>query len=198
MITNEKHDELLESGLLIDHFLVLHKIKNKLDLPKNRRVQGFINLLTKKGYLEEYELTEKGIDLLDNVNMECGGEDKVEATKFSTFAQELFIKCENKLVELTGKKQVVDKINHSRHSFMPNITDFSKTLKKVLALYKIKDWKKVEKTILAHIDNCAAARSWFPTMQYYISKNNTSKMVTDMENIDEEEESTYESSHKFV
>lgn len=191
MIENDKYNEILDQGLILDHYFLLCNMKNGVKLVDNKRIQGFINLLTKKEYIQDGELTEKALDLVEN----CKFAEIVVVTEdkkinMATWVAEVHAACEAKLVELTGKKQVRDKINGGKaYPFLPNPTDLAKNLSKIVTLYKLKDYDKIERTIMRYIESCHQASSWFPILYYYIIKDGKSQLVTDMDSIDEKEES---------
>ena len=103
----EKYEEVLSSGLLLDHYFLLCRLKNKKTILSTKRVKGFINLLNKKGYLDGEDLTEKAMDLIQN----CGDdlEEKVEneTRSISEFSTSLYSDCQNLLFELVGKKPMI-------------------------------------------------------------------------------------------
>lgn len=202
MIRPEKYNEVLDSGLLLDHYFVLSSIKNGEQLLNNKRIQGFVNLLEKKGYLEQGTITEKALELLDNVETAVALTTSEKSSKkqedFSVWISSLHKKCQDKLFELTGARQVRDKIDKKSYPFLPNSVDLGKVLYKVITLYKIKDYEKIEKCILNYIEKCAQASNWFPILQYYIMKNNKSNLVTDCESGDDEPQEQSKSSQKFV
>lgn len=175
MINDELYVKILEAGLTLDHYYLLQSIKSKVKLVTNKRIQGFINLLNKKGYLKDEELTKLGLEL-------------VKEPVSENWIEEIFIKCENKILELTGEKQVRPKIENKAFSFMPNIVDFTRTLSKVVILYKLKDKIKIENALIAHIEECNNSKNWFPLMQYFILKNNSSPLVTALNNVQEKKE----------
>lgn len=190
MIDEEKYKEVLDSGLTLDHYFLMCNIKNGVKLVENKRIQGFMNLLIKKDYIEGESLTEKGLDLVENCEF-SQIVDPVEKVDMGTWVSEIHKKCQERLKELTGKTQVTDKIKGKgkSYSFLCNPTDLAKVLSKVINLYKLKDYAKIERTLLGHIDSCNMAKSWFPVMQYYIYKDNASRMVTELENEKEVNES---------
>ena len=200
MIDEEKYNEVLDNGLSLDHYFLLCNIKNGVKLIENKRIQGFLNLLVKKGYIDEDRLTEKGIDLVQN----CEFSEIIQVPKDNTTVEmdlgtwilKIHKSCEDRIFQLTGKRQIRDKIDKKLWSFMCNSTDLGKNLQKVIAIYKLTDYDKIEKTLLRHIDECSSAGKWFPIIYYYIMKNGKSDLVTDMENIDDQEEVT--SSHKLM
>lgn len=186
IIQEEKYKEVLESGLLLDHYFILCNIKNGKKLVNTKRIQGFINLLTKKGYLEGENLTEAGLTLVEDCGLaelvptatEDGNNQKVD---YDTWVLALHRKCQDKLYDLTKQRQIRAKIEKKTYPFLPNATDLKKVLAKTIMLYKLKDYEKIEKTILKYITNCVSENEFFPLVQYYILKNGASQMVTDLE-----------------
>ncbi len=65
-------------------------------------------------------------------------------------------------------------------------------------MYKLKDMDKIERALMQHIEKCNRARNWFPLMKYYIMKNGTSEMVTDMDSLDDQIVDGGKSNQKFV
>lgn len=208
MIDLRHYERILESGLIFDHFLVLNMIKNGEELPKNKRIQGFVNLLNKKGYIQDGNLTSEGILLTEYEIITVGApkKEKVTESDFSKWVLELHKRCQNKLQELTGGKQVRGKIGGKPYPFLPNFTDLAKSLHRAIVLYKLEDLVKIEKAMMNHIERCHKANNWFPLMKYYIIKSGvggsivsaSSDMVTDMESLDEIETGTGKSTQKFV
>lgn len=200
MIDEKKYNLILNDGLILDHFVLMCNIRDNIPLSKNKRIQGFLNLLHKKGYIEDDLLTEKGNNLLLNHTNIIEKSDHItpyieknistikESFNYFQWTLNLHKKCEEKLVFLTGKKQVRDKINGKSYSFLPNILDLRNTLSRVIKIYKLNDYDKIEKTILMYINKCFRAKQWFPILGYYIMKNSLSSMVTDMQNLEELED----------
>lgn len=205
MLNDNKYNEILSSGLLLDHYFILANIKNNKELLKNKRIQGFVNLLEKKEYLQEGSLTQKGLSLLEEFEIQVADtENNTKTDDFGDWIEGLHKRCQEKLVELTGSKQVRDKIDKKSYPFLPNVIDLGKVLYKVITTYKVKDYERIEKCIMNYIEKCAHAKSkdspngnWFPILQYYILKNNKSTLITDCESIDDEPQ-TVKSSQKFV
>lgn len=209
MIDDKVYKDVLDSGLLLDHYFLLCSIKNGKELVDSRRVKGFLNLLTKKGYIENNELTEKGFDLVQN----CGfaeviavptQEEKKIELDFGTWVSGLHKKMQDKIYSLTRTRQVRTRIPGEKrmYSFLCGSTDLGKVLHKVIKLYKLKDYDKIENTLMRHIENCANANDWFPLMQYYIGKTKsgtfTSDLVTDMDNTDDVIETGFKSNQKLI
>lgn len=207
MIDLKHYERILNSGLLLDHYLVLCMVKNNEELPTNKRVQGFLNLLNKKGYIQDGALTDEGVILTEHdvsLNDSPKGEERIDMAKW---VMEIHRKCQNRLLELVGAKQVRDKIHNKSYPFLPNTTDMLKSLHRAMVIYKLTDLDKIERAIMGHIDKCHKARSWFPLMKYYIIKSGsggsiasaTSDMATDIDSIDDKEETgSGKSTQKFV
>lgn len=193
MIDSKIYFKILKEGLLLDHYNILVSIRDGRDLPKSKRIDGFTNLLHKKGYIEDGVLTKKAVDIIGEKsittvkNTPILSKQDVSSVNISSWVQSLHKKCEQKLIEITGKKQVRDSINGKSYSFLPNATDLGRILSRAIQLYKLTDYDKIERTILLYISKCGSAKSWFPVLQYYILKNNMSAMVTDMESLESDE-----------
>jgi hypothetical protein len=219
MIETGKYKVILEEGLLLDHYVLLCNIRDGAEMLKSKRIQGFINLMCKKGYIDEGVLTEKAMRLLSGENNPIPAPEvlttglpvqylaarleksepelKVERKfDYAAWIIQLHKKCEDRMFEGTGKRQVRDKIDGKPYSFLPNSTDLGRVLLRVVNVYKLKDFDKIEKTILKYIDRCIKANKWFPILGYYIMKNSMSSMVTDMES--DEEETTGDNPSTFI
>jgi hypothetical protein len=211
----EKYKEILSEGLLLDHYYLLCKISSKQEIPYNERVRGFINLLIKKDYIDaDHNLTEKGIDFVQNCEF---GEIELSTVHITTNSQikvvteeqegrkdirnvliTIYANCRERIKYHTGKYQVRARIENKFYSFFPNSTDFFKVANKVITLYKIKDFTLMEKTLIAYIDRCATSNTWLPLFHYYIFKNGSSPLVTDMENPDDNPGTSFKSSQKLI
>lgn len=102
-------------------------------------------------------------------------------TKYPTDFTYLHEKLQNKLVELVGKKQYRIEIKGTKYSFLPNATDLSTKLVKVCKKYNLTDINKVEKCLMAHLSKLKA-----PLLDYYIMKDNISRLAADYETWDDE------------
>lgn len=203
MINTEKYNKVLDAGLLLDHFVILCLLRDNQTIPKNKRIGGFYNLLTKKGYIDNLVLTDKGKELvgeeiLSGFSKSIATIEKVEKIEtvekienanegidYGDWVIKLYAKCKTKLLELTGKRQVRDTINGKAYPFLPNSTDLGKVTLRAIQAYNLDDFDKIEKSIILYIERCAKTNSWFPILQYYIMKNGASTMVTEMETMDE-------------
>ena len=93
-------------------------------------------------------------------------------------------KLQNKLLVLTGKKQ---KVLQGKYSFLLNKQDLQAKLLKVSKKYKLNDWDKIEKLLLHYIDKCNEANWQFVNLiEYYIEKNNSSRLVNDYHSFEED------------
>lgn len=199
MIEEEKYEQILKEGLILDHYLLLCNIKNGVKPLNNKRVQGFINLLTKKDYLKEDALTEKGLALVEDcILTEVVATQEKKKMSHQEWVAGLYERIQAKMKELTGSTQMRATIDKKPYSFVPNVADLSKVLLRAITAYKLKDDAKIEKVIMSYITTCAEKKSWFPILQYYIMKDGMSKLVTDIENGGEESEPEFKSTQKFV
>ena len=101
------------------------------------------------------------------------------------WANKLHGNLQDKLFEKTGKRQARGTVQGTSYSFLPNATDFSKVLLKVIVLHKIKNFDKVEKCLMRFVEKRIEENYFFPLVGYYIMKNNMSTMITDMESMEE-------------
>lgn len=204
MISIEKYKNVLDQGLLLDHYSLLCCIRDEGELPKSKRVQGFINLLHKKGYLKEDKLTELAIELIDTDTVLCESSLSVTTTTtqapkkrgilkinnpdddFMVWASKLHEKLQARLIEKTGKKQMRATVKGTTYSFFPNGRDLAHVLLRAIMAYNLKDFEKIEQCLLSYIDRKTRENNWTPLLGYYIMKDGKSAMVTDMENMGEE------------
>jgi hypothetical protein len=200
MIDVETYKKLLDEGLLLDHYMLLCNIKDGKELVSSKRIQGFINLMCKKGYIEDGILTDKAMLLFGSESTDkkplkfeappTATEEEVQDSKKVNFAYwtiALHRKCEEKIKQATGKRQMRPKVEGIAYSYLPNPTDLGKVIMRVIGAYKLKDLEKIERTILAYVDRCIKTDKWTPLLGYYIMKKDMSTMVTDMDNLEEED-----------
>lgn len=187
-ITSEEHKMIRDAGLTLDGVLVLlHHAKG---IRIGEELSGTANLLRKKGFLD-IGITIKGADLLNALFMEEPATVKTPEVKVDTmnsFAGELHALLQKKLLELTGKvqKKVGDK---EQYSFLCNKVDLEKKLRDVWKKYGPFDHDKVRKLLIHYVSRCNKA-SWNKVMlvQYYIMKEGTSSMWTDLESAEDQNE----------
>ena len=190
MINVEKYQEVLDTGLTLDHYHVLMMLRNDGVLPSSKRIQGFLNLLNKKGYIEDGQLTIQAISLVESyivTTTTCTTtapvRDEEGRIDFKKWSKELHTKCQDRLKELTGKIQVQSKINPKDRGwpFLCNSYDLEKKIYRIIAVYKLKDLDAIEKTLISYITACCNKNQFFPLVKYYISKDGESQLVTEME-----------------
>jgi hypothetical protein len=189
MIDDKTYKEVLESGLLLDHYFLLCNIKDGKKSVDTKRIQGFINLLTKKGYIQDDELTEKGRELiqgyeiseiipLDTKGKTISGED------FEKWVEQLHAKCKERLRQLTGKPQFFMKVDKRDYPYLPGVKDLAMKIEKFIRVYKYTDLLKIEALILKHLE------SRNQKLIYYIMREKgdaKSDLAADYENFDESE-----------
>lgn len=182
MIDNSKYEEILKEGLTLDHYVLLWKVKCGEKLSSSKKVTGFLNLLKKKKFIDESTVTGKAIDLMEKCGQIC--EPSESERPLTAWALDIYNKCRSELIKLTGKPQMKVRVDLTSpsYSFLPNSMDFTKTLIRVVTLYKVKDLNLVEKVLIDYINKCHREKSWFPLLKYYIHKNNSSSMMNDIEN----------------
>lgn len=188
MINNDKYEEILESGLLLDHYLVLCSIKNGVTLPNNKRIQGFLNLLTKKGYIQDEQLTESGMKMVEHCHSSI-------TYNSNDWATSLHKKLQDRIIELTGKKQKFLNIAGTKYPFLCNPQELEGKIEKVKKLYKLTDMNIIEKCLLRHCENGS------PSIFYYILREKPtliSQLATDYNNFEEDETPKYTGTQKFV
>jgi hypothetical protein len=186
----EKYKELLAAKYSLDVLWGLKFLKDGEEVPENIK-QG----IKRKGWVDENNIiTPLGEGMLGY--LEGDGEANIKHVTSSKnemdiitpdFFSELHKKLQDKLIELTGKKQ---KVISGKYSFLPNATDLRIRLEKVIKKYHLEnELEKIEKVLLKHIEQSHKA-GWqmVVLLDYYISKDNTSRMVTALEGNEEKEE----------
>jgi hypothetical protein len=128
---------------------------------KNLKERGLVDF--------ECKITPQGEELLAN----CMSNKIDKSIDFN----KLHLELQEELRVLTGKKQ---KVINKKYAFLPNSTDLKTKLLKVSKKYNLIDWDKIKSLLLQHIRNSHKA-NWEYTilLEYYIEKNNSSKLATD-------------------
>lgn len=180
----EKYKELLAAKYSLDVLWGLKFLKDGEEIPENIK-QG----IKRKGWIDENNIiTSLGEGMLGYLQEDgIKSSEKIADSPKEDFFSELHKKLQDKLIELTGKKQ---KVISGKYSFLPNSTDLKIRLEKVIKKYHLEDeLNKIEKVLLKHIEQSHKA-GWqmVVLLDYYISKDNTSRMVTALEGKEEEEE----------
>lgn len=180
MINDVIYEEVLDKGLNLDHYYLLCRMKRGEKIIDNKRVRGFINLLTKKGYIDRGNLTEKALEITNHCMTESSKEPSV-VKGLEDWAFSVHKKCQMELLTLTGKPQIRAKVERVSYAFLPNSVDLAKTLIKVITIYNLSDYEKIEQCLISYIRKCHKQGIWFPLLKYYIFKLGSSQMVTDLQ-----------------
>jgi len=145
------------------------------------RSSTFVNTdisLKIRGYLDNNNsINNKGKALIEEISGIKGVSNKVD-NKYEKLHKQL----QAELTALTTKKQ---KLLQGKYQFLPNLQDFSTRLNKIVKKYKLDDWERVEKLLIAYIYKCHKANwEYVQTIEYYIEKLGSSKLATDYNNDD--------------
>lgn len=141
------------------------------------------NNLKASGYIySETQLTPKGKELLKEIS------GNKMSKKVDIGINQLYITCQEELQKLVGKKQKTSKINGKSYSFLPNFIDFQDRIEKSCKKYQLNDKEQLKKVLLQYINKCHKENNWFPILEYYIIKDNKSKLATDYVSFEEIEE----------
>lgn len=173
--------KLLDNNIEILTYIILKDVESeKNDYVVDPDFQDYIKLLVKDDLLSSNsKLTVKSKELLAALT--------VPDNKYVDFYEFLHKRLVERLIKLTGKKQI--KLQ-GKYSFMPNVKDLTLKLQKVIKKYNIEDYQKIEKVLLKYIDLCYRANfDKVMLIEYYIMKDNSSKFATDYEDFDENEDS---------
>ena len=148
---------LFASGLDFNHLFVLQNLNN---LPEINKVIGWYELLKKRDYItEDGILTQKSQQLIslflkkdeNFIKSEIKEESKLT---FSQWVAELHTKLQNKILELTGSKQVnlIFDGKPTKHPYFCSVVDLEGKLKKFISRYKMEDLKRIEHLLLKHCE----------------------------------------------
>lgn len=191
-INVEELSKAVNKFITLEQYIVLKIIEDGcLYLFPNKLFAATIVGLKSSGYIySETQLTPKGKELLKEISG-----DKV-SKKVDNFYILLHKKLQTELTTLTGKKQ---KMINGKYPFLCNAVDLEHKLSKVVKKYKLEDKNKIEKLLLKYIYNCHKANfEMVQLVEYYIDKNNFSKLATDYENYIEENKENKSQSSEFL
>jgi len=180
----EEIKNALEKGLNPSKYIYLRIKEDGLDYFCNDFLskEEETDLLTKGYIYPDLSITIKARGILAEIAIK---EPKSVSNKIDNKYEELHKKLQNKLIELTGSKQ---KTLNKKYSFLCNSQDLASKLSKVIKKYKLNNWNKVESLLLQHIINSYKANwEYVLLIEYYIEKNNSSKLATDYEGFEEKE-----------
>lgn len=175
-------------GIGLDEIYLLLKFEEGMSFypgTNKGRIDGSIGLLEIKGFLKDQKPTKKASDLLRKLQIEEVTDIPGKGDALEGITAHIHETLVSKMIELTGKKQ---KMIQGKYPFLCNAADLTNKLRKVMTKYGIKDVYTIQQTLLKHIERSHKARwEMVMLMEYYILKNDTSKMVTDIESSCEDE-----------
>lgn len=173
----------VEKGLKVEEYIYLLVKNDGCDYLFNTEICPVKSTLFTNDFISNtHTLTNKGKALLQEIE----GTKEVVSKKVNNKYEELHKKLQNKLIELIGSKQ---KTLNKKYSFLCNSQDLASKLSKVIKKYKLNDWDKIEKLLLQHTINSFKANwEYVLLMEYYIEKNNSSKLATDYNNFEDKQE----------
>ena len=166
--------KILNSPISILDYLILEHVANNTakEFMEDEKLFGHTLYLKTQEYVSDNnKLTLLGKELLDQLQKEEVSTD---------FYSNLYKNLQQKMISLTGKKQ---KLLQGKYAFLPNEKDLKLRLQKVIKEYQLNDIQKVEKVLLLYVEKCNKARfEYVSTIEYYITKDKTSRLATDYEN----------------
>lgn len=182
-VTLEDYKRLISIGLTLDSLFILQLLDQDKNVKLPERAMASVGILRIKGYFDEEKgITDKGKGLLGKVELPVDVPDsRITATQI--FAKGLHKELQDKLMALTGKKQ---KVLQGKYSFLCNVTDLETKLVEVRKKYGMSRPNDVRLLLLKYVDRCHKA-GWDKVMlvEYYIMKNGTSKLMTDLDNTED-------------
>lgn len=190
IMTIPKFISLVERGWSLDHIFILENIEDVPPLINFPRGASLLQTLFRKGMIDEKDgITQDGKNLLEFALNETIDEPKREARmNIAEGIEGLHKKLEDRILALTGKKQVRVDILGTKYSFLCGKEDLEARVKKVMKKYKLMEFQKIEDTLLSYIEKAFKSGRWTPLMHYYIIKAKegveTSAMVTDLRNVE--------------
>lgn len=176
-VTLEDYRSIIAEGLTLDLVFAMQMIDQNPANMVNPYLAGTTGVLHLRGYMENGLVTGKGRAILDHF----AGKKKNEMIS-AEFVAELHKALQDKMVQLTGKKQ---KVLQEKYSFLCNKTDLGTKLNAMWKKYKDEatyNLGHVREALLRYVERCHRA-GWDRVMlvEYYIMKNDTSKLATDLE-----------------
>lgn len=154
---------VLASSMSILDYIILDAVSSNTggDYLKDESFQGRVTSLKENDLISlNDKLTIKGKELLDKLN----------APDENDFFERLHKRLQEKMVELTGRKQ---KLVSDKYAFLPNAIDLKNRLIEMSKRYKIEDWTKVEKILIQHVETSNKARfDKVRLIKYYVLGQN--------------------------
>jgi len=174
-----KMEGIIERGYDLNIVSLLYMLKGGESIDsKNLKIQAFKQMMERKGLILDGVVSLAGEELLKF--LEEGTEPTKEIEKVQGL-EELYDRVVERLIALTGKKQMRVEIYGKTYNYLPNKYDFTTRLKKTINKYKLNDTEKLEKVIIRNIENCHKKNKWYPLLMYYFTKDDVSTLATDYE-----------------
>lgn len=184
-ITVDEYKTIREEGLSLDSVLMLLLIERgdetryfgEQDVP-------FAGVLRLRGYLEGDKITVKGTQFLKSITRERPPVVvEIHNGSLTAFVQNLHVELQQAMIRLTTKKQ---KMMGGKYPFLCNAVDLEKKIRDVFKIYGVQDLMKVRGVLLNYVDRCSKM-GWEKVnlIEYYILKNNVSRLMTDMDTFEE-------------
>lgn len=190
-VTIEEYKSFREKGLTFNALfllMLLHSAEQGENMPWNTKDPSFAGdtgLLKMKGYIDkEGKLTPTAHSLLTDVpEAKITTPVGLRTDVFRMFVENLHVELQQKLIQLTGKKQ---KLLQGKYYFLCNAKDLEKKLRDVWTKYGGFDQMKMRNTLLKYVERChKVGFDKVNLIEYYVMKNDMSRLITDMENSDD-------------
>lgn len=184
-VTLEEYKKLSSIGLNLDTLFILRLLEGDKNIRLPERAMASVGILRIKGYFEEgVGLTLKGKELLAKL-LDGQKQENPQENLAALYCTNLHALLQQKLIQLTGKKQRMIG-SKGQYSFLCNVIDLEKKLRDVFRKYGSLDLEKVQQVLLRHVERSHKA-GWDKVylMEYYIMKDGVSKMVTDLDNLED-------------
>lgn len=170
--------------LNFEYFFIL-KLADKYNIFDYKEIDKLdekILYLRNQGYLDAREIPE--ITVKTKLLFEKIDGIVKDNSKFDFDA--LHKKLQDILVKHTSKKQ---KMLQGKYAFLPNSIDLKNKILKVVKQYKLTDFNKIETLLVRYVNNCIKKNfEYVQLLEYYISKDKSSKLATEYFNFEEEKE----------
>lgn len=175
--------KLISQGYSADIVFLAYFIKRGEVIPNTPKVSALLSFMERKGIIQGDILTKLGEDLVGLLE----GKEEIPIKQEVNYG-DIYGKVQERILQLTGNKQVRVNIMGSKYSFLCNGTDFRAKLKKACLKYRLEDIGRVEKTLLNYIEKCHREKNWSPLLHYYILKDDQSRLATEYGNSEESQE----------
>ena len=152
----------------------------------NIKLEGWKMLLVKKGYLDNKQITQAGEELL-NEFLEQKEDAVITSFNFDVWCEQTVDSLINHLITFNFKKNLK---GFGGVPFLPTKVELKNHLERFWkAGYKdYKDYDKIHKCLLEHIQECVKKNSFAPAIKYFIFKSgshNTTFLAGSYDNYEE-------------